>query len=133
MGSAIEPVGDTQDKRRYRTVEEKRLIVEETLVKGASVSVVARRRGVNANQVFYWRKLYQSGQLGSSPDRPVTDVARLLPVTIVNEPEPAEEQSISAVPSSGAIHIEIPGRALVSVEGSADATLVRAVLESLRR
>jgi hypothetical protein len=32
----------------------------------------------------------------------------------------------------GAIHIEFPGRALVSVEGRADAAVVRAVLECLR-
>ena len=38
--------------------------MEETLVAGASVSRVARRHDVNANQVFYWRKLYREGQLG---------------------------------------------------------------------
>ncbi len=35
---------------------EKRRIVAETLVPGASVSVVARRYDVNANQVFKWRR-----------------------------------------------------------------------------
>jgi transposase len=43
-------------KRQHRTVAEKRRIVEETLVEGASVARIARARGVNANQVFYWRK-----------------------------------------------------------------------------
>ncbi len=42
--------------------------MEETLQPGASVSRVARRYDVNANQVFYWRKLYREGQLGSSAD-----------------------------------------------------------------
>src|ERR1700675_3577249 len=37
----------------------------ETLIAGASVSRVARRHDVNANQVFYWRKLYREGRLGS--------------------------------------------------------------------
>jgi len=32
-----------------------------TLLPGASVSRVARRHDVNANQVFYWRKLYREG------------------------------------------------------------------------
>jgi Transposase len=32
-------------------------MVEETLLPEASVSRVARRHDVNANQVFYWRKL----------------------------------------------------------------------------
>jgi transposase len=39
-------------KRRYRTLEEKRRIVEETLAQGASVARVARAHGVNANLVF---------------------------------------------------------------------------------
>src|ERR1700722_15682131 len=50
--------------------------VEETLVAGASVSKVARRHDVNANQVFYWRKLYREGQLGG--DR----TTQLLPVRV---------------------------------------------------
>ena len=45
-------------KRRYRGLEEKRRIVEETLAEGASVALVARAHGVNANLVFNWRKLY---------------------------------------------------------------------------
>jgi len=45
----------------FRGVEEKRRIVEETLRDGASVSSVARAHGVNANQVFQWRRLYRDG------------------------------------------------------------------------
>ncbi len=63
-------------KQRRRTIEERREIVEETLVAGASVSRVARRHDVNANQVFYWRKLYREGQLGG--DR----TTQLLPVKV---------------------------------------------------
>ncbi|HEY6348464.1 MAG TPA: transposase [Candidatus Angelobacter sp.] len=62
-------------KRRYRSVEEKRRIVEKTLVKGASVARVAREHGVNANQVFAWRLLYKKNRLGSR-------AAKLLPATI---------------------------------------------------
>jgi transposase len=53
-------------KKRRRSVEERRKIVEETLQPGASVSRVARRHNVNANQVFYWRRLYREGRLGSN-------------------------------------------------------------------
>jgi transposase len=53
-------------KRRRRSVEEKRRIVEETLEAGASVARVARRHAVNANQVFYWRKKYREGRLGKN-------------------------------------------------------------------
>lgn len=51
------------ERRRRRSVQEKLAIVQETLEPGASVSAVARRHGVNANQVFGWRKQYQDGCL----------------------------------------------------------------------
>ena len=48
-------------KRRYKRWTEalKREIVAATLVPGASVSRVARRYDVNANQVFAWRRRYR--------------------------------------------------------------------------
>src|SRR5437879_226342 len=66
-------------KQRRRTIKERRDIVEETLVPGASVARVARRHDVNANQVFYWRKLYREGRLGISIATP------LLPVRVKTE------------------------------------------------
>jgi|SRR5579884_2225870 len=54
-------------KRPYRSKQERREIVEETLLPGASVAVVARRHGVNANQVFQWRQLYREGRLDVQP------------------------------------------------------------------
>jgi transposase-like protein len=46
--------------RQRRSIAEKRRIVEETLMAAASDARVARRHGVNANQVFGWRRLYLS-------------------------------------------------------------------------
>src|ERR1700746_2814191 len=63
-------------ERRRRSVEEKRRIVEETLEAGESVARVARRHAVNANQVFYWRKKYREGRLGTSQS------SKLLPVIL---------------------------------------------------
>ena len=54
-----EPTG--RRSRRFRSKQERRQIVEETLKAGASVSLVARAHDVNANQVFKWRRLYQQG------------------------------------------------------------------------
>jgi transposase len=45
--------------RRAWSEAEKRLIVEEALVPGASVAEVARRHGANANLVFTWRRSAQ--------------------------------------------------------------------------
>ena len=49
--------------RRWRSVAEKRRIVELTLVPGASVALVARAHGVNANQVFKWRREFERGEV----------------------------------------------------------------------
>ena len=48
-------------KRRKRSKAERRQIVEETLKPGISVARVAQAHGVNANQIFQWRKLYREG------------------------------------------------------------------------
>ncbi|MDH6147259.1 transposase [Paraburkholderia sp. WSM4179] len=65
--SHVEPVEvlTQPEQRRRRSVEEKLAIVRETFEPGASVSGVARRHQVNANQVFAWRKLYQDGSLSA--------------------------------------------------------------------
>jgi transposase len=119
--------------RRRRPTSEKVQIVRLTLEPGASVSEVARAHGVNANQVFKWRRLFDRGQLVDGASR----TTALLPVTISAEvgvaPEPTEEADAPQVPSGGAIHIELVGKANISVESGADATLLRCVLETLRK
>lgn len=133
METAAEGLERSSGKRRYRTAEEKRRIVEDTLSPDVSVAIVARRHGVNANQVFHWRKLYEAGILGPSLDQPKNSSGvRLLPVTVEEQPASAEQQEKLATASPGAINIEFPGRALVSIEGSPDPAVVRAVIESLR-
>ena len=56
---------------------------------------------------------------------------RLLPVSVEVEESSEPEQGESAAHEL-TMNIEIPGRALVSLEGAVDAKIVRAVLESLR-
>ena len=73
-------------RRRRRSVEERRLIVEEMLEPGCSLSRVARKYGINANQVFQWRRLYQDGALGGLPSSEL----RLLPVSVVENAAPAK-------------------------------------------
>src|SRR5271156_1781362 len=107
--------------RRWRSVGEKRRIVELTLVPGASVALVARAHGVNANQVFKWRREVERGELSE----PVSASASLLPVVLSG--------CDKSHTGSGCIHIELQGRATISVESGADASLVRLILESLRK
>src|ERR1700730_13791006 len=94
-------------RRRWRTVEEKRRIVEATLVEGASVSQVARLHGVNTNQVFHWRRQYHAGDLSLPEDSATT----FLPVVVSDASEsrgeiPSEEP---VKRSGGLIHVEFPG------------------------
>lgn len=133
LGACMESegVGVVSTRRRFRTVEEKRRIVEQTLSSDLSVASIAREHGVNANQVFYWRKLYRAGQLAASEQ---SNEVRFLPVSVAEDlpPSDAPEESHNS-DRCVTINIEIPGCALVSVEGAVDAGIVRAVMESLRR
>ena len=108
---------------------ERRVVVEETFEAGASVARVALKHGVNANQVFQWRRLYRDGKLGAAPE----GAMKLLPVRVAEDDvlRHAEADQVVAA-SCGAIHIELQGEIRISVEGSVDAVIVRAVIESLR-
>jgi transposase len=100
-------------KRPRRSKRERRLVVEETLKPGASVAVIARAHGVNANQVFHWRKLYREGRLDVAPTQLVP--VRINEVVDVGSPE-------------GLIRIEV-GRARIHIEGSIDPASLRIILE----
>jgi transposase len=130
MDGGVEAVKSASEGRRYWTTEEKRRIVEQTLSSSLSVASLARQHGMNANQLFYWRKLYRAGQLGEEMSAGSPSV-RLLPISVEGEESSEPEQSDSAAPKL-TMNIEIPGRALISLEGAVDAKIVRAVLESLR-
>lgn len=116
-------------RRVFRRLEEKLRIVKLTLEPGASVAGIALANGVNANQVFRWKRQYERGEL---KPRGLKRATALVPVTIAAEPEAPKlvESSIQtvALPSAGSITIEFPGRALLSIEGAADPAVIRAVL-----
>lgn len=116
-------------KRRFRTVEEKRRIVEEALQPGASVALVARAHGVNANQLFGWRRLYQQGRLEAK----VGETPALLPVRVIGASVTEAERSTAAPTrrtSCGMIHIELP-KGQLRIAGRVDAEALRVVLEKL--
>src|SRR6266851_692924 len=108
-------------QRQRRSIAEKRRIVEETLVEGASVARVARAHGINANQVFGWRRLYRAGRLGGA-----STAMKLLPVRVSESTALATGAHREYSPSAdraqsmpGTIHIELR-QAQVRIEGSAD-------------
>jgi transposase len=118
--------------KRFRSKEERRRIVEESLKPGASVSLVARTHDVNTNQVFKWRKQYRDGQLDPKPT-----AKTLLPVKISDTLPPAVQSEAASrrrvkAKRAGIIDIDL-GHARVRIEGTADLDCVRVTLEGLMR
>ena len=114
-------------RRRNRLWPEalKREIVAASFEPGASVSVVARRYDVNANQVFGWRKLYRDGVLApANPTGPA-----LVPVRVT------AAQGGDGLPASQVaetIEIELAGYR-VRVGSGVDGKAMRRVLDALER
>jgi len=59
----IEVVTVSEERRRRWSVQEKAALVKETYEPGMSVSLVARKHGISASQLFNWRKLEREGAL----------------------------------------------------------------------
>ena len=119
-------------RRQRRSVREKRQMVETTLEPGSSIARVARAHGVNANQLFHWRKLYRQGLL----EEPSTAPTRLLPVQITEVRheagtgttcvESAQQRRIEG------LRIEMVGKCRMTIEGMDERSL-RTVLEYFLR
>ena len=66
----IEILNGVERRRRWTTAE-KLSMIEETYAPDVTVSLVARRNGVQPNQLFHWRKLAAQGALtATSAARP---------------------------------------------------------------
>jgi transposase len=108
-------------RRRRRWPEAlKRQIVSETLEPGSSVSIVARRHDVNANQLFLWRR-----ELLSKPPA-AAESSPMLPVEIVPERRRPRRAD------GGCIEIEFSNGARVRVRGEVAPETLRQVIELLR-
>ena len=141
MSGRVEIITGPERRRRW-SEEEKLQLVEEACRPGHSVSQVARARGINASQLFGWRRQALAKGLVSDNRPKPTAVPALTfaPVNVTGEPAPAEsgEEVRPArrrkVPrGSATIEIEFKGGDRVRVEGSADAALVARIVSVLRR
>ena len=140
--AATATVAVKRKKRQHRSSAERLRVVEETLVPGASVALVARAHGVNANQVFAWRKLYLTGKLIDKSSKAIAKVSpRLLPVTVSDADQhlgaivadtTSASTPVMCTAAPGSIHIQF-SKAQIRVEGCADASTLRVVMECLLR
>jgi len=100
-------------------------MVTETLEAGSSVSLVARRHDVNANQLFKWRR---EMLLNESPA--VAEGGPMVPIEIV--PEPERRPRRRRVERAGFIEIEFGCGARVCIRGEVAPRTLRQVIELLR-
>jgi transposase len=109
-----------RERRRHRSWPEalKREIVAASLEPGSSVSLVARRYDVNANQVFAWRKRYAAEVAPTE--------LRLMPVTV------RPDRPVERARGDGPIEIEF-GSYRLRVGSGVEAATLRLVLDELER
>ena len=112
------------DQYRRHSLEFKRTLVELSLLPGASVARIAREHGVNANQVFSWRKLHQEGRLRAESAQ---DGVTLLPVAL------AKPEAASGDRRCGSSLLLEIGQARLHIEGSPDPTTLAQVLDRMMR
>jgi transposase len=119
----------SKPKRRHFTAEHKRLIAQQALAPGASVSRVARAHDVNANQVFKWKREYLQSQSATSPIP--SGATQLLPVILTETSVPASTTKAAIAPD-GAIELHLSlGRVVLT--GNVNTDVLRIVLQSLAR
>jgi transposase len=115
-----------KQKRRVRRLwplEEKRRIVAQALVPGISVSQVARRYDLNANQVFNWLR-----DPRFQPDDDAVVQSHFLPVEIVEEPVRRHKPEPSTVAS---IEIALANGRCLRLIGDVDPDAVARLVRSL--
>ena len=139
------------ERRRTRSLDERKRIVEEALAPGVSVAAVARRDGLNANLVFKRIRRSREGWLDrrrepakekpvvvAPPERdgPAFVPVKLLEVDTPSAPPPSEVMAKAARQTRrgagrGAMEISLPNGAKVSLDADVDAEALRRVLSAL--
>jgi transposase len=139
------------ERRRTRSLDERKGIVEEALAPGLSVAAVARRHGLNANLVFKWIRRSREGWrdrrrepakeksfVVAPPERggPAFVPVKLLESDAPSAPPPSNVMAKPARQTRrgavrGAMEISLPNGAKVSLDADVDAEALRRVLSAL--
>ncbi|MES2127313.1 MAG: transposase [Pseudomonadota bacterium] len=127
MDTIIQPVIRPSKRGTYRhhSDEFKRAVVAQSLRAGTSVARVAREHGVNANQVFAWRR-----QFGDVPHAATTDACTFLAVALAAAPAPPAPVADTRGTVLSIIELTV-GQAHLRLEGAVDATALALVLARL--
>jgi len=138
--------------RRSWAVEEKRRIVEETLLPGVSVATVARRHDINANLLFSWRRQAHLGGTASGSVTATPEPAEFVPIGVferaadegpamvalhaADTPQGSRRRSPGRAPKlderPGVIEIDLPDGARVRVDAFVNERALSRVLRVLK-
>lgn len=120
-------------RRRQFSEDFKAQIVEETLVAGAVVSEVARRRGLTPQQVFTWRRQARRLAAGTTENAAPNFVPAVVVETALTAGVARERRGnrMRHVEISGLIEVEIAGMT-VRIGRGVDAETIAAVLGALK-
>jgi transposase len=118
----------TVERRRRWSWTDKRQIVDETLMPGASISAVARRYGLHPSQLFAWRKALRGEGLTEAAGSGSVDYG-FMPVVVTGG---------SAFPRTGAqvcgrMEIVLISGCRIVVDASVDAAALDRVVHVLER
>ena len=114
-------------RRRRWSDGEKRRIVAETLKRGVSVSVVARRHDVNANMLFTWRR-----KIGAAVSAPPDDPTSFVPA-VIGIPAQTTKTTMAASSPDGRMEIVLGSGDRVIVDQAVDEAALALVIEVLSR
>jgi hypothetical protein len=114
-------------KRRRWPETLKRELVAATFEPGASVSIVARRHDLNANQLFKWRRMF------AGPTK--LPAVELVPVQIgpALPREPLAAAAPAAPAKPGSIEITLSGGVRVKVSGTVDPVTITAAIGAVMK
>jgi transposase len=127
---AVLVAGYRRRRRRQWTIAQKLTIVREIAESGDPVAEVARRHGMNANQLFSWRQQARSGALAESaapPERRTGELARtdFVEMGVVGAPAPLAD-------GAETIEVALPSGVVVRVPASATGKPLRSALAAIR-
>ena len=120
-------------RRRRWSDQDKARAVAESLVPGASPSLIARQWQICPQQLFTWRRQARAGQLALPSDLTVALASEPALVPILADrpvPTPAQPPEVAAPPPAP-IEIEVAG-AVMRVPASVDGTALTVVLRAVR-
>ena len=111
-------------RRRSWSRDDKARIVAESDAEGETVSVVARRHGITAQQLFGWRRAIRVPTSGAPPPL-------FVPAVLAPPAQRAGQRARHGMPGPAVIELEVDGVA-IRIGRGADAQTVTAVLLALK-